>query len=118
MKPIYLEFNCKGYFGFGMGVAVQRAHVIPNYCNVCPLATECWNAHRARVQKHFPDLCAHIDELGKQPNGQKLIYRFIQKHKTEPYSSVMAGNLTDGSFISAGRAPMDRGEMTLKYPFT
>jgi hypothetical protein len=117
IKPIYIEFNCNGYFGFGMGVAIQRRHVIINYCNACPLSQECWTNHRKRVQKNFPDVCALIDELGKKTNGQKLIHEFIRRHKTEPYSAVLAGNITDGSFISAGQPPQERGEMTLKYPF-
>ena len=110
------EFNCIGYFGFGNGVSMARKQGNA-FCNGCTMGKACWEAHRARCKQMFPDLCAHIDELGKQPNGQKLIMEFIKKHKTEPYMTMMMGNLEDGMFVVSTGKPKDRGDATLKYPF-
>jgi hypothetical protein len=116
-------YNCLGYFGFGSGVDLsqrspsEHQQGTAGYCNTCQFAQACWQLHRERCQKHLPDICAHIDELGKQPDGQKKIMEFVKKHKTEPYSAIMMGNLEDGAHIACKLPPKDRGELTLKFPF-
>lgn len=112
------EFNCLGYFGFGSGVSVQRSQGPQKimYCNGCPQASACWQIHRARVAEIFPELAKHIDALGREPDGQAKVAAFVKEHQVEPFSMVMLGNLTDGSYISAGMPPQDRGQYTLTNP--
>ncbi len=97
MKTIEREFKCLGYYGFGNGVSAARQRRA--YCTACPMAQACWEIHRARCRKFYPDACALIDELGAKPDGQKKIGAFIRKHKTEPYMAVMMGNLEDGMHV-------------------
>jgi hypothetical protein len=111
------EFKCIGYYGFGSGASLARGGN-GNFCNGCLVRQACWEIHKDRVRKYFPELAAIIDKLGSEPDSQKKIMEFIKEHKVEPYSAVMASNVTDGSLIAHGLAPKDRGEMTLKYPFT
>lgn len=115
-------YNCLGYFGFGTGVDLTQRRQnnfngAPGYCNGCQFAQTCWQLHRERCQKIFPDLCAYIDDLAKQPDGQQKIIEFIKQNKTEPYAGIMMGNVEDGAQIACKLPPKDRGEFTLKFPF-
>lgn len=110
------KHNCLGYFGFGNGISMGEGSK-DMYCNGCILKSACWEAHRARVRQEFPDVAARIDEMGKKPNGHKLIMDFVKDNGTEPYMSMMMGNMEDGARIASKMKPKDRGPYTLKYPF-
>lgn len=131
---IHEEFGCKGFYGFGAGVELQRligpddhpgTHPVTKrgvYCgrqnDGCPISQECWDAHRARVNELLPGIAEFIGKLEEKGlKGPELAKMVFDELGTEPYSAVMAGNLEDGSLVSAGMHPKDRGEMTIPYPF-
>jgi hypothetical protein len=109
------EFNCLGYFGFGNGISIVRKQ--GSYCNGCFMAKACWALHRTRCQLQFPDLCAHIDKLGREKDGQRKIMAFIKERGSEPYMNMMMGNIEDAMHVLHTGKPKDRGPYTLTYPF-
>lgn len=109
--------QCIGYFGFGNGYHLTGVKGTEGYCNTCPLAVQCWESHRARVRQLFPDLCKVIDEKAKELQGPALVKWIMHKYGSDPYLSVMVGNLEDAQLIKLGRTVKDRGECTLAYPF-
>jgi hypothetical protein len=115
MKRIEERYNCLGYFGFGNGIGMHEGAGM--YCNGCPMAQACWEVHKDRVRKFVPAVAEHIDDLGKQENGQQKIAEFVKEHKTEPYTALMAGNMEDAMYVLTSGKPKDRGKMTIPYPF-
>ena len=127
-KRIEQEFNCIGYFGLGSGIHAYRTppkllpgrnEQIAMYCNGCAVAQECWDRHRDRVRDLYPEVTAELDRLyDKHNDTAKAIEEFQHLHGdvVEPYLSVMAGNVEDGSAIAAGQSPKDRGKATIIWP--
>lgn len=126
--PIDLEFNCVGYFGFGSGVSISRSmtaldkvgftapHSKEGYCNKCPLSAKCWDKHREKVKSVVPELAEYIDYICREPS-KKEYQKFMNSGGADPYLSIMMGNLQDGATVVATGKPVNRGEMTLPYPF-
>lgn len=91
-----------------------------SYCQTCPLHESCWEQHKERVRDLFPDLVAVFDEMVEEAGGRGdlAVKRFHDEFGgTEPYLSVMMGNLEDGILAQKKGQVKDRGEGTLPYPF-
>ena len=111
--------QCKGYFGFGTGYHLTGIKGRPGFCNMCPLAQKCWEAHRDRVRQLFPDLCKVFDDkLEEIKDPDKFRAWWIRNFdETDPYLSVMMGNMEDAQTIKRGGKVKSRGYGTLAYPF-
>lgn len=110
--------QCKGYYGFGSGLNIQTVDGNAQYCTNCPLAKECWEAHKERSKQIFPDMVKIYEDKKKELNGPALILWFQNKHGMyDPYTSIMTCNIQDGVLIKAGGKPHPRGLGTLPYPF-
>ena len=118
--------ECIGYYGFGGGwvggqqeLRGQRA-TGESYCTRCPLSTECWSRHEARVRKMFPGAYKALDSLAGMTglHGMVLHHEFERRWKqTSPSMAVMRGNIEDGLAVGAGGFPADRDKFSLPYPF-
>jgi hypothetical protein len=120
MKPIEKEFNCLGHYGFGGGVGIQRGNLNQElYCSAkCPEAQRCWERHKEIVAGLYPDLTAEFEKRAQVKQGPALMKEWVGEFKiADPYTMVMGGNIEDGSRVSAGWTPKDRGPGTLVYPF-
>lgn len=115
-----VELGCAGYFGFGGGYAkAQGVDYARNAiaCNVCPMATECWARHKARVAQLIPLSTEAFEAMARETTGPELLRRWWERfHAPDPYSAVMLGNIQDGFAVGGGDKPLDRGEFTLAWP--
>lgn len=108
------EIACIGYFGFGGGVLMSRdkaagKHSGVIYCSFnCKTAGPCWDKHKQRVSRLFPDVSAETDRM--QLLG-------VPSAGPNPYTMVVSGNIEDGIEVGEGRKPIDRGRATISYPF-
>lgn len=139
-RPLHERLGCLGYFGFGSGYGEAAGWLGPEevdpatgavrrglYCNVCPLAVDCWRRHQARVRRLFPDLAEAFDRfLAKYADPREAAARFaLAMHAegiespVEPYTLVMRGNLLDGRAVAETGRPTVRGggKLTLPWPF-
>lgn len=117
------KLKCKGYFGFGGGYAKVKGYTYEDgsgiYCNVCPIARECWDSHKDRTRKLFPKTMGAMDELiAKGLNGSALMKAWMELSDGNPPPdiSLNAGNIEDGSMVAATGKPKDRGPYTLTWP--
>lgn len=130
------EFKCKGYWGFGNGIELSRHLEKPGalppykdptlsrgmYCSRkpdgCAISLECWTAHRERVDRMFPAMAERITEIiAEVGSGKPAFKKVIEEFGTDPYTTVLMGNMEDAQFIANGQPPSDRKEWTLPYPF-
>lgn len=118
-----VELGCFGYFGFGGGYAgIKEDKATPGYglyCNVCPLAKDCWQEHRRRAAELFPGLMAEIQKLldAHPGDGRVAVREFWERFKYAPPDiAINGGNIEDGMRVAHGEAPKDRERGTLTWP--
>lgn len=115
------RLECLGYYGFGGGWDAQNRKQQNRelYCNRCSFRKECWDDHRIRIIKVFPELTAEFDKLAAEKGGPEAVGLWhAANNMLDPYSLVMMTNIEDGHAAAAGTKPKDRGVLTLPYPFT
>lgn len=130
------RFDCEGFFGFGTGYDLGRNEpkrraifgepvtAIQGYCGTCPLRDRCWFRHRGRVVFLTPVLTAlfegEMDRAraeGLSPTlGYQIYLEKVGGQVGDPYATIMAGNVEDGSRVAAGLEPLERGPFTLPFP--
>lgn len=128
LTPLEDQLGCFGYFGFasGLSLALFGASDGPNgelYCNRCPKGQACWTRHKARVRTITPALCALADELLQTHHGPAYVIELCRRtgqdpsqSMSEPYLSVMMGNMEDGVRVAGDQPPSDRGSGSLAWP--
>lgn len=122
-EPLEETLHCMGYYGFGGGYLLgQRgpAEAFEGqelYCGRCPKSQACWDAHRARVKSAVPEACQAFEDLVAEVGSQKAVAQMLAEfQQADPYSTVMMGNLQDGSRVANKMAPMDRERFTIPWP--
>jgi hypothetical protein len=128
---LHERLRCFGYFGFGGGYMVAQARQLTDapggvlYCSRCPVGEACWERHRVRARAMFPEVVEAWDRVDAEgwDDDEARIIRFCEltgqadgRPISEPYTSIMAGNMEDGYRVYIGEAPKDRGAGTLHYP--
>lgn len=118
-----IELGCFGYFGFGGGYAAVKEDKTGSghglYCNVCPLAKDCWQEHRRRAVELFPDLMAELEKLldANPDDGGRALGAFYARFKcASPDIAMNGGNIEDGMAVAIGDKPKDRARGTLTWP--
>jgi hypothetical protein len=115
---IETEFNCEGYYGFGIGVMMYRYIPGEPYCNICGRKEPCWKKHKERVADLVPAIVNEFEKMARETQGPELMKRWYEKYKiADPYCTVMTGNIEDGGSVVLKGKPRDRGFMTMEYPF-
>jgi len=121
VQTIEDRLGCEGYFGFGGGWAMVNVivkHGNALYCNRCPKGQSCWTAHKKRVALLVPGLTAEFERRAQKMQGPELVRAWFDEFKcTDPYTTVMGGNIEDGILVAMEGKPKDRGENTLPWPF-
>lgn len=116
------ELNCEGYFGFGGGYVMgKRGKPLPgeaSYCNTCPLKDSCWTKHKERCATIVPAVVAAFEEMAKMMKGPELVQTWWQIYDApDPYTTILVGNMKDGTAVAVTGKPKDRGQNTLPWPF-
>ena len=139
--------KCFGYYGFGSGVetgrhggpqkgrlpkdtkTIRRNGTVylrkpaPVYCFACSRQEDCWKKHRTRVAGFFPDESAEWERRCEANRKKGIDGRTTAAQWTKEFGHgppdflVGMGNTVDGQLIAEGKAPEDRGDATLVYPF-
>jgi len=127
--PLEERLGCFGYFGFGSGYALAKWGSPDDtrelYCSrACRRSTRCWDRHRRRAREHFPDLVELAEEIARTHHGPAYMQEWLARTEqspdkfVEPFTTMMMGNMEDGTIVANGGQPKPRGSASLVWPLT
>lgn len=103
--------ECFGQYGYGTGYFFGEAHRAargkgehPGFCDTCPKRNDCWQEHRASVNRAFPvetaAFVAAMDQAkaaGDDQAGGRLAVRMAEAGNPDPWLAGMFANVQRGA---------------------